>query len=176
MAQPQPSSQEPLDLCSQTSWTMQLPQVPVIELAEVLIVNTFIPSLLIQQLYPLLTGSSLSPKFIVNVSSQEGNFSSANSNLLTEEDYDINSVHPHTNVAKAGLNRLTQSLAGDLARHGTYITSVDPGWVTFMQPHKQKSDKVVGVAPPLSIKDGAARVLDPVFMGLKENMMYNGVL
>jgi NAD(P)-dependent dehydrogenase (short-subunit alcohol dehydrogenase family) len=55
--------------------------------------------------------------FIVNVSSMEGKFYRAK--LPT---------HPHTNMAKAALNMLTRTSAGEYAEKFIYMTAVDTGW------------------------------------------------
>jgi NAD(P)-dependent dehydrogenase (short-subunit alcohol dehydrogenase family) len=59
-------------------------------------------------------------RFIVNVSSMEGKFYRAK--LPT---------HPHTNMAKAGLNMLTRTCAGEYAENFIYMTAVDTGWSEF---------------------------------------------
>ena len=56
------------------------------------------------------------PRFIVNVTSPEGNFES-------KELYPtITGFHPHTNMSKAALNQLTISLSPQLAQYGVYVT------------------------------------------------------
>lgn len=59
-------------------------------------------------------------RFIVNVSSMEGKFYRAK--LAT---------HPHTNMAKAGLNMLTRTCAGEYAENFIYMTAVDTGWSEY---------------------------------------------
>jgi len=59
-------------------------------------------------------------RFIVNVSSMEGKFYRAK--LPT---------HPHTNMAKAGLNMLTRTCAGEYAENFIYMTAVDTGWSEY---------------------------------------------
>lgn len=63
-----------------------------------------------------VSNNSIAATFIVNVSAMEGKFyrhKTAN--------------HPHTNMAKAALNMMTRTCAGDLAKKGIYMTSVDTG-------------------------------------------------
>ncbi|KAJ3085829.1 hypothetical protein HK102_013796, partial [Quaeritorhiza haematococci] len=208
--QPEKGKLEPFDLRAETSWTKRLEEVDANEVAEVLVINTFAPTLLIQQLHPLLVQSTPSeaapqtpsPRFVINVSSSEGNFSSSAYSILAEGDFRTftsDSIHPHTNVAKAGLNRLTQSISGDFAKWGCYVTSVDPGWVSYMKPTPTSGGGGLGtttdgrvpgnnmvvsevlkdpvvVVPPLREEDGAARVLDPIIQGLKGGTLWKGVL
>jgi NAD(P)-dependent dehydrogenase (short-subunit alcohol dehydrogenase family) len=61
--------------------------------------------------------------FIVNVSSMEGKFYRAK--LPT---------HPHTNMAKAALNMLTRTSAGEYAEKFIYMTAVDTGWSACAAP------------------------------------------
>ena len=64
----------------------------------------------------LKRNSQGSPKFIVNVSSMEGQFAGVKS-----------PKHPHTNVAKAGLNMLTRTCAYEFAQQNIFMNSVDTG-------------------------------------------------
>ncbi|KAJ3388949.1 hypothetical protein HDU80_011590 [Chytriomyces hyalinus] len=164
---------DPLDSRSVTTWTQSLTDVSTSEIAEVMIINSIAPTLLMQQLLPLLSkkhGSTPSPSFVVNVSSREGIFNPGQSDANGAST--SSGTHPHTNMAKAALNRLTQTCAGEFLKQGVYVTAVDPGWVSWMTP--QKSDKTM--VPPLTEADGAARVLDPVFVGLNDRDLLSGVL
>ena len=83
-----------------------------------------------------------------------------------------NSGHPHTNMAKAALNMLTCTSAIGLAQEHILINAVDTGWVTDMAPGGVgvlAATHETRVAPPLDEVDGAARVLDPVFMHLADH-------
>jgi len=62
-------------------------------------------------------------KFIVNVSAMEGKFY----RHKTPE-------HPHTNMAKAGLNMMTRTSADDYAKSRIYMTAVDTGWINDENP------------------------------------------
>jgi NAD(P)-dependent dehydrogenase (short-subunit alcohol dehydrogenase family) len=81
-------------------------------------VNLIAPFILISQLKSVMLkrNSQGSPKFIVNVSSMEGQFAGVKS-----------PKHPHTNVAKAGLNMLTRTCAYEFAQQNIFINSVDTG-------------------------------------------------
>mmetsp|Transcript_41158 Transcript_41158/g.62165 ORF Transcript_41158/g.62165 Transcript_41158/m.62165 type:complete len:192 (-) Transcript_41158:182-757(-) len=142
-----------LDLRKVTSWTLKLEDVEVPELAEVLAINLVVPYVLTARLLPLLRKTDSS--FVVFVSSQEGSFTAPNGTK--------NCQHPHTNVAKAGLNMLCRTIAPDFRKDGIFASVVDPGWVSWMKPG--------GSGPveraPLSEDDGAARVMDPIFAGLE---------
>ncbi len=48
-----------------------------------------------------------------------------------------------------------------------YFASVDTGWVTDMRPKAYAERNPDKYPDPLDCIDGAARVLDPVFMGIK---------
>jgi len=146
---------EPLDLRTSTSWTAPLDNVPLLELMEVLVVNSVAPFLLTSRLLPGLRGAAASSKgyggaFVVNVSSSEGMFDASKPK---------GSEHPHTNMGKAALNMLTRTIANDLASQNVFVTSADTGWISQMRPNPK-------VLPPLSEEDGAARVLDPVLSGI----------
>jgi NAD(P)-dependent dehydrogenase (short-subunit alcohol dehydrogenase family) len=77
--------------------------------------------------------------------------------------------HPHTNMAKAALNMLTRTAAADYVRDGIHMNSVDTGWVTDEDPVHVARRKTAesGFTPPLDVVDGAARILDPIFVGVK---------
>ena len=77
------------------------------------------------------------------------------------------SCHPHTNMAKAALNMLSLTSAIGLGQDRIMINAVDTGWVTDMAPGGVgvlAATHETQVAPPLDEVDGAARVLDPVFL------------
>jgi NAD(P)-dependent dehydrogenase (short-subunit alcohol dehydrogenase family) len=81
--------------------------------------------------------------------------------------------HPHTNMAKAGLNMLTRTVAGEYASSGIYMTSVDTGWVTDERPHPDKTaQREAGFRPPLDVIDGAARVYDPIARGIRGERLF----
>jgi NAD(P)-dependent dehydrogenase (short-subunit alcohol dehydrogenase family) len=71
-------------------------------------------------------------------------------------------------MAKAALNMLTRTSAADLVQDGIHMNSVDTGWVTDEDPLSISARKVEehGFSPPLDIVDGAARICDPIFVGV----------
>ncbi|KAJ1556800.1 hypothetical protein HK096_010719 [Nowakowskiella sp. JEL0078] len=52
---------DPVDLRAKTSWNSLLEDIHMMEVAEVLVINTFVPSLLLQQLEPLLLKPPFDP-------------------------------------------------------------------------------------------------------------------
>lgn len=159
---------EPDDLRTENSWTQRLSDVPAGELLEVHLINSLAPFLLLQQLEPLfLKGDPARNRFVVNVSAAEGRFSGGVAP----------GMHPHTNMAKAGLNMLTRTVAPDLAERRIFVTSVDPGWFTPQQPEEaaRRLDEA-GRSCPLDEVDAAARVCDPIHAGLHEREPPSGLL
>lgn len=97
-------------------------------------------------------------RFVVNVTSQEGVFSTDGAAAKSAE-------HPHSNMAKAALNMFTKTSAPELASIGIFCTAVDPGWVSMMRPGDHSN--LARPLPPLTEIDGAARVVAPVFDGVR---------
>ncbi|MBY0398699.1 SDR family oxidoreductase, partial [Myxococcota bacterium] len=150
---------QPLDLREKNSWRLDLHEVATIELIEVQLVNAIAPYVLNARLKPLMLAVPTRDKHIVHVSAMEGQF---NRTFKTTR-------HPHTNMAKAALNMITRTSAADFVRDGIHMNSVDTGWVTDEDPFAQAVEKETSqrFAPPLDAIDGAARVLDPIFSGLR---------
>ncbi|KAA0176765.1 hypothetical protein FNF27_01587 [Cafeteria roenbergensis] len=95
---------------------------------------------------------------IVQVSGREGFFSA------TFKD----SVHPHTNAAKAALHMLVKTAAPEFAAARIFMNVVDTGWISTMHPtHKAATvEQGAGFVTPLDSVDGAARILDPWFSSI----------
>lgn len=148
-----------VDLRAHNSWRLTLAEVPTLELLEVLLVNAVAPFVLSARLKPLMLRHPAPDKHIVNVSAMEGQF-------YREHKTD---KHPHTNMAKAALNMLTRTSAQDYVRDGIHMNSVDTGWVTDEDPAHLAERKVEEhlFSPPLDVVDGAARIVDPIFVGLQ---------
>jgi NAD(P)-dependent dehydrogenase (short-subunit alcohol dehydrogenase family) len=145
-----------VDLRPSNSWAQELGDVAPLELLEVHAVNCLAPFLLLRRLEPLLFAADGQPRHVVNVSAMEGQFNGAAKT----------GRHPHTNMAKAALNMITRTCAGPYAMHGVHVNSVDTGWVTNEAPHPVAERMAAeGFREPLDAIDGAARVLDPVFVG-----------
>eukprot|EP00026_Physarum_polycephalum_P001836 Phypoly_transcript_01839.p1 GENE.Phypoly_transcript_01839~~Phypoly_transcript_01839.p1 ORF type:complete len:919 (+),score=142.10 Phypoly_transcript_01839:139-2895(+) len=154
---------EPLDLRRSTTWTQNIEEISTLEMVEVQIVNATVPFMLISAFTPLLKEaakiSTHKRSFIVNVTAVEGNFNNVKKD----------GAHPHTNMAKAALNMLTKSISATYARINIFVTSVDTGWCTEMRyvPKEKRHPEGPPLIPvPLTDKDGAARVLYPIYIGL----------
>ncbi len=141
-----------IDLRKINSWNSTIENLSTIELVEVQIINSIVPSLLISKLKCLMVNKEMNSKHIINVQSPEGQFSIKKS-----------SVHPHTNMSKAALNQLTQTIASEFIKDNIYVNSVDVGWASSCVP--------TFIDPPLTYEDSAARILDPIF-----NVKYYGKL
>ncbi len=146
-----------LDLRDKNSWRMELAEVPTVELLEVQLVNQVAPFVMNGRLKPLMQAVPTADKHIVNVSAMEGQFNRA---LKTTR-------HPHTNMAKAALNMMTRTSAADYVKDGIHMNSVDTGWVTDEDDFARTVEKEEAqrFAPPLDSVDGAARCVDPIFVG-----------
>ncbi|HYE98418.1 MAG TPA: SDR family oxidoreductase [Planctomycetota bacterium] len=148
-----------VDLRTWNTWRMALAEVPTPELLEVLLINAVAPFILAARLKPLLLKPATGAVHVVNVSAMEGIFSRG---PKTDK-------HPHTNMAKAALNMMTRTSASDYARDGIWMNAVDTGWVTDEDPlvHAARKEVDHDFQPPLDVVDGAARILDPFFTGLR---------
>ena len=145
-----------VDLRKINSWRLRLHEVETPELLEVQLVNAVAPYVLNARLKPLMLRTPGRHKHIVNVSAMEGQFYRA-----TKTD-----KHPHTNMAKAALNMMTRTSAPDYVKDGIHMNAVDTGWVTDEDPAVHAARKAEeGFSPPLDIIDGAARIVDPIFVG-----------
>jgi NAD(P)-dependent dehydrogenase (short-subunit alcohol dehydrogenase family) len=145
-----------VDLRDINSWRLRMHEVATPELLEVQLVNAIAPYILNARLKPLMVGTAGAHKHIVNVSAMEGQFYRA-----TKTD-----KHPHTNMAKAALNMMTRTSAPDYVKDGIHMNAVDTGWVTDEDPAVHAARKAEeGFSPPLDIIDGAARIVDPIFVG-----------
>ncbi len=147
-----------VDLRATNTWRMTLADVPTAELLEVTLINAVAPFVLAARLKPLMLKAGTREVHVVNVSAMEGIFSRG-----TKTD-----KHPHTNMAKAALNMMTLTSAPDYAKDGLWMNAVDTGWVTDEDPlvHSLRKQAVHDFQPPLDVVDGAARILDPLFVGL----------
>lgn len=139
------------------SWTQHVHEVDPLEMLEVQLANTTAPFLLISRLRPAMAASTARRKYVVNVSAMEGQFARRYKGP----------GHPHTNMAKAALNMLTRTSAGEmLETDGILMTAVDTGWITDERPHHTKVRLAEeGFHAPLDLVDGAARVYDPIVRG-----------
>ena len=155
-----------IDLRKTNSWRLKLGAIETAEMVEVQLVNSVAPFVLCNRLSEIMKKENSGQKHIINVTAMEGKF-----HRFFKE-----SRHPHTNMAKAALNMLTHTAAGELAKFGIYMNAVDTGWVTDEDPAelaKMKKD-IHDFQPPLDIVDGAARVVDPLFDGINTGKHWCG--
>ncbi|MCQ2604344.1 MAG: SDR family oxidoreductase [Spirochaetia bacterium] len=147
-----------VDMRETNSWRLTLGEISTVEMLELQLVNAVAPFVLCNRLVPMMKKEYTGMKHIINVSAMEGKFLR----------FQKGARHPHTNMAKAALNMLTHTSAGELAKYGIFMNAVDTGWVTDEDPAKLAALKqeMHDFQPPLDIVDGAARVLDPLFSGI----------
>lgn len=148
-----------LDLRPFNSWLMKDDEVSILELLEVHIINAIAPFVINSRLKQLMSRYKETNKYIINVSSIEGRFN----------DVDKAWRHPHTNMAKAALNQMTRTCAKEYAKHRIFMNAVDPGWISFQHPyHQAKSMQECGIYPPFDVDDAAARICDPIYVGINQ--------
>ncbi|MFW6776122.1 SDR family NAD(P)-dependent oxidoreductase [Nocardioides sp. CPCC 205120] len=148
------------DVQTNNSWTQVVDEVDPLELLEVQFCNSVAPFLLISRLRPAMREAvrrGARRAYVVNVSAMEGQFSRRYKGP----------GHPHTNMAKAALNMLTRTSAGEMFETDRILmTAVDTGWITDERPHHEKLRIAAeGWHAPLDLVDGAARVYDPIVRG-----------
>ncbi|NRT12884.1 SDR family oxidoreductase [Flavobacterium sp. 14A] len=155
-----------VDLRKTNSWRLKLGQIETTEMIEVQLVNSVAPFVLCNRLSEVMKKDNTGQKHIINVSAMEGKF-----HRFFKE-----ARHPHTNMAKAALNMLTHTAAGELAKSGIFMNAVDTGWVTDEDPAElaKKKQDLEDFQPPLDIVDGAARVMDPLFDGINTGKHWSG--
>ncbi len=155
-----------VDLRKTNSWRLMLGEIETNEMLEVQLVNSVAPFVLNNRLVNLMKRENTGMKHIINVSAMEGKF----------HRFHKESRHPHTNMAKAALNMMTLTSAGELAKFGIYTNAVDTGWVTDEDPAElaKRKEDVHDFQPPLDIVDGAARVLDPLYDGINTGKHWCG--
>lgn len=134
------------------SWSAHVQDISLQEMLEVQLINVTTPFMLVSGLLGMFRKSPFAQRYIINVSAREGCFSRENKQGL----------HPHTNMAKASLNMLTQTIAADFVAYGIYVNSVDPGWVTDQAAQNWVDHRVrAGFRCPLLPIDGASRLCAP---------------
>jgi NAD(P)-dependent dehydrogenase (short-subunit alcohol dehydrogenase family) len=149
------------DVQDNNSWTQVLDEVDPLELLEVQFCNSIAPFLINSRLRPAMRAAvqaGARRAYIVNVSAMEGQFGGRRYK---------GAGHPHTNMAKAALNMMTRTSAGEMFETDQILmTAVDTGWITDERPHYEKLRIAAeGWHAPLDLVDGAARVFDPIVQG-----------
>ena len=155
------------DTQTNNSWTQVVDEVDPLELLEVQFCNSIAPFLLVSKLRPAMRAAIAAGArraYVVNVSAMEGQFSRRYKGA----------GHPHTNMAKAALNMMTRTSAGEMfATDQILMTAVDTGWITDERPHQDKLRIAAeGWHAPLDLVDGAARVYDPIVIGEAGDDLY----
>ena len=145
------------------SWRLGLGEIPTAEMIELQLVNAIAPFVLCNKLSNMMKRENTGQKHIVNVSAMEGKF-----HRYTKTD-----KHPHTNMAKAALNMLSEVGRIELADAGVSVSVVYPS-VTATEFHQHlRAGRILAGArtitpdPPelaaeavvLAIRTGAAHVL-----------------
>ncbi|MFD1860938.1 SDR family NAD(P)-dependent oxidoreductase [Aeromicrobium camelliae] len=148
------------DVVDTNSWVQHVGQVDALELLEVQLCNSVAPFILVSRLRPAMAAAveaGAHRAYVVNVSAMEGQFGRGYKGP----------GHPHTNMAKAALNMLTRTSAGEMFESDKILmTAVDTGWITDERPHTTKVRLAEeGFKAPLDLVDGAARVYDPIVRG-----------
>lgn len=157
------------DLQTTNSWTQTVDEVDPLELLEVQLCNATAPFLLISRLRASMRQSTARRTYVVNVSAMEGQFGGRRYK---------GAGHPHTNMAKAALNMLTRTSAGEMFETDRILmNAVDTGWITDERPHQDKLRIAAeGWHAPLDLVDGAARVYDPIVRGEAGEDLYGHFL
>jgi len=155
------------DTQTNNSWTQVVEEVDPLELLEVQFCNSIAPFLLVSRLRPAMRAAvqaGARRAYVVNVSAMEGQFSRRYKGP----------GHPHTNMAKAALNMMTRTSAGEMFETDRILmTAVDTGWITDERPHQEKLRIAAeGWHAPLDLVDGAARVYDPIVLGESGEDLY----
>ncbi|WP_114201466.1 SDR family NAD(P)-dependent oxidoreductase [Janibacter anophelis] len=161
------------DVVTTNSWKQTVDEVDPLELLEVQMCNSVAPFLLVSRLRPAMRAAverrreavaDRARAYVVNVSAMEGQFSRRYKGA----------GHPHTNMAKAALNMLTRTSAGEMYETDRILmTAVDTGWITDERPHHEKLEIAAqGWHAPLDLVDGAARVYDPIVRGERGEDLY----
>jgi NAD(P)-dependent dehydrogenase (short-subunit alcohol dehydrogenase family) len=154
------------DVVRTNSWKQKVEEVDPLEMLEVQLCNQVAPFLLVSRLRGSMRDAVEKRRevvghraraYVVNVSAMEGQFSRRYKGP----------GHPHTNMAKAALNMLTRTSAGEMFEADKILmTAVDTGWITDERPHEEKLRIAEeGWRAPLDLVDGAARVYDPIVRG-----------
>ncbi|OJD14623.1 hypothetical protein AJ78_05053 [Emergomyces pasteurianus Ep9510] len=166
-----------------SSWTQALQEIPYEDMISAHSVNAFVPLILCRELLPLMargrkaplkssaettatsaegnefhhSSSAMPCGYIINVSSREGLFE------VTPKHSHKMGRHVHTNMSKAAINMITETEAAPTwIKHRIAMNTVDPGYMSAA-PEFQQDDGC-----PIGFEDGAARVLWPIAVGIKD--------
>eukprot|EP00939_MAST-03C_sp_MAST-3C-sp1_P005436 g5436.t1 len=156
-----------IDLRRVNSWKLRLGEVKTPEVAEVFAINSLAPFIINSRLQSLMLNhvGTRDGSYVINVSAMEGKFYRFKT-----------AAHPHTNMAKAALNMMTRTCAADLALKKIYMNSVDTGWINDENPLRtaNRIAKENNFQTPIDEIDAAARILDPIMIGINERRFIFG--
>lgn len=122
----------------ESSWMKNIEHIDPEEIMEAIIINQIVPTLLISA----IKNTMEKPRFIIQVTALEGQFSASKT-----------SNHPHTNMCKAAMNMLINTISDEKVSN-QYVYSINPGFVSGINPQYDHY--------PLSPEDGASRILYPI--------------
>lgn len=137
------------DISHDNSWNKTIDQIEPKEIVECMALNQLVPTLIINQIKNKLVG----PKFIINVSSFEGQFETSKTDK-----------HIHTNMCKSALNMLIRCLEEDPDPE-LHIHTINPGYISGIT--FDPDNKVF----PLTPEDGASRICWPIFQLINGNAL-----
>ncbi|MEN0053128.1 MAG: SDR family oxidoreductase [Mucilaginibacter sp.] len=158
---------QPVDHRDQNSWNSTLTEIGLEELLEVNLINQISPYRMIAGLKSLMINSPHAERFVINVTSSEGQFNYPYKTIF----------HPHTNMTKAALNMLTRTTAPDFIKDGIYMTGVDVGWISTGAVESKRALQFERLKiPPLDPLDGAMRIIQPITDVLAGNKTLFGIL
>ena len=132
-----------IDIKKESSWNKNIDEINPGEILESFIINQTVPTLIINQLKKYMK----EPKFIINVDCLEGQFSCKK-----------NSFHAASNMSKAAMNMLIRTISEE-KNNKQYVYSINCGFISGTNPQYDYY--------PLSPKDGASRILDPIIQYYK---------
>ncbi len=127
-----------VDKVHDNSWDKSLDKLDPKEIVECMVINQIVPTLLINQMIAQLK----EPKFLINVTSYEGQFNLQNKTVN----------HIHTNMCKAAMNMLIRSLINN--KDNLHVYSIDPGYVSGICPQADSY--------PVHMDDAGSRLLFPI--------------
>lgn len=158
---------QPVDTRDKNSWNSTLTEIELEELLEVNLINHISPYRLISGLKSLMVKSSLAERFVINVTSSEGQFSYPGKTIF----------HPHTNMTKAALNMLTRTSAPEFIKDSIFMTAVDVGWISTGANETKRARQFADLKiPPLDPLDGATRIVHPIAEVINGDKTLFGVL